>query len=501
MKWQRASGILLHITSLPSKFGIGDLGPEAFRFADWLGAAGQRIWQVLPLGPVGYGESPYGLFSAFAGNPMLLSPDSLVERGWLVPADIARVPRFSQSRVEFERMVPWKNRLLHRAFERFGENRAASDSAAFAAFRQENCAWLDDFARFMTLKETNNNAPWWEWKAKIEPAPQEIEYHQFLQFEFYRQWSALKTHCAAQGIFLMGDLPIYVARDSADVWTHPEYFRTDVVAGVPPDYFSATGQLWGNPIYNWESIAVDGYRWWIERMRTSLKYFDAVRMDHFRGFEAYWEVAASETTAVKGSWVKGPGADLFHALEAELGKLPIVAENLGVITPEVEALRQEFRFPGMAVLQFAFGKDPQAPSFEPHNYVPNLVAYTGTHDNDTLIGWWRSEGGDSTRTVEDIQAEKAKARAYLATDGRQINWALIRALMMSVADTVLAPLQDILGLGSEARMNTPATASGNWRWRCRPGVLTADLAARLCQMVELYERGTKEQNDDKGISF
>lgn len=488
MKWGRASGILLHVTSLPSRFGIGDLGPEAFRFADWLAAAGQRIWQVLPLGPVGYGESPYGLFSAFAGNPMLLSIDSLVERGWLLPADIVRVPRFSRERVDFERVVPWKTGLLRRAFQRFRQNRTAADDSAFAAFREQNCAWLDDFARFMTLKEANGNAPWWEWTPDIEPAAPEIEYHQFLQFEFSHQWSALQAYCASHNIYLMGDLPIYVARDSADVWTHPEYFRAGVVAGVPPDYFSATGQLWGNPIYNWDRIAAEGYRWWIERMRASLKHFDAVRMDHFRGFEAYWEVPASETTAVHGRWIKGPGEGLFRALEVELGELPIVAENLGVITPEVEALRREFHFPGMAILQFAFGKDPQASGFQPHNYLPNLVAYTGTHDNDTAMGWWQSEGGDSTRTPEDIQAEKAKARAYLATNGRQMNWELIRALMMSVAETVLAPLQDVLRLGSEARMNTPATASGNWRWRCRPGVLTNDLAGRLRQMVELYER-------------
>jgi 4-alpha-glucanotransferase len=488
MKWGRASGILLHITSLPSKFGIGDLGPEAYRFADWLAEAGQRIWQVLPLGPVGYGESPYGLFSAFAGNPMLLSIDALIERGWLVESDLAPIPRFAQSRAEFERVAPWKTALFRRAFERFRASRATSGDAAFAAFRQENCAWLDDYARFMALKHTNRNAPWWEWDASLHTNDDEIEYHSFLQFEFFRQWGALKEHCAARKIYLMGDLPIYVARDSADVWAHPEFFRTGVVAGVPPDYFSVTGQLWGNPIYHWERIAAEGYRWWIERMRAALRSFDAVRLDHFRGFEAYWEVPAGETTAVNGRWVKGPGAELFRALEAELGELPIIAENLGVITPEVEALRHEFHFPGMAILQFAFGADPQARSFQPHNYVPTLAAYTGTHDNDTVMGWWRSQGGDSTRTPEQIQAEKARARAYLGTDGRHMNWVLLRSLMMSVADTVLAPLQDVLGLGSEARMNTPATASGNWRWRCRPGVLTAELAGRLREMAELYQR-------------
>ncbi len=315
-----------------------------------------------------------------------------------------------------------------------------------------------------------------------------MEYHQFLQFEFFRQWNALKQHCAARNIFLLGDLPIYVARDSADVWAHPDFFRTDVVAGVPPDYFSATGQLWGNPIYDWERLAADSYRWWIERGRAALKSFDAVRLDHFRGFEAYWEVPAGETTAIHGQWVKGPGEEFFRALEAELGELPFIAENLGVITLEVEVLRHRFGFPGMAILQFAFGNDPQERGFQPHNYTPELAAYTGTHDNDTVTGWWRSEGGDSVRTSEDNRIEKARARAYLGTDGHQMNWVLIRTLMSSVAETVLAPLQDVLGLGSEARMNIPATASRNWRWRFRPGMLTDALAARLSEMASLYER-------------
>jgi len=285
----------------------------------------------------------------------------------------------------------------------------------------------------------------------------------------------------------MGDLPIYVAKDSADVWARPELFRFDAVAGVPPDYFSAAGQLWGNPIYRWDRMKTDGYAWWIERMRAALNIFDLVRLDHFRGFEAYWEVPAEETTAVNGKWVKGPGSDLLRALEKALGRLPIVAENLGVITPEVEAIRNEFELPGMAVLQFAFGKDPQAPTFQPHNYPRNLTAYTGTHDNDTVMGWWRSDGGDSTRTPEDVVKEKAKARAYLATDGREMNWVMIRELMKSVADTVVFPMQDVLGLGSEARMNTPSTASGNWRWRMTEHASKED-ARRLREMAELYKR-------------
>jgi len=479
---------LLHITSLPGRYGIGELGPEAFRFADWLAAAGVRVWQVLPLGPVGFGESPYQLFSAFAGNPLMVSIDTLVARGWLSEADLGRVPRFPQSHVEFERVIPWKTRLLRRAFDRFRADALEADRQDFETFRQQNCGWLDDYSRFMALKEVHHNSAWPEWDPTATAPPEGVEFHQFVQYEFFRQWNALKTYCAGLGVQFMGDLPIYVAHDSADVWAHRDLFRFDAVAGVPPDYFSATGQLWGNPLYRWDRMAAQGYRWWIERVRAALQQFDAIRMDHFRGFEAYWEVPASETTAVNGRWVKGPGADLFRALHAALGPLPIVAENLGVITPEVEALREEFGFPGMAVLQFAFGTDPQASTFRPHNYIRSLVAYTGTHDNDTAVGWWRSEGGDSTRTAEEIAAEKARAKAYLASDGRPIQWALIRELMKSVADTVLIPLQDVLGLGSEARMNTPSTSNRNWRWRCRPGVLTSSLAERLRTMTELYQR-------------
>jgi len=488
VNWGRTSGILLHITSLPGPHGIGELGPESFRFADWLADARQHVWQVLPLGPVGYGESPYQLFSAFAGNPLMVSIDLLLARGWLSEADIGKLPRFAKDRVEFERVVPWKTRLLRRAFEAFRNDGAATDRKQFEAFRQENCSWLEGYARFMALKEAHGYAAWTKWDPNVAPAPEDIEYHEFLQFEFFRQWDALKKYCADRGIRIMGDLPIYVAHDSADVWVHRDLFRFDAVSGVPPDYFSATGQLWGNPLYQWDRMAANGYRWWIDRMRAALRQFDGIRLDHFRGFEAYWEVPATETTAVNGHWTKGRGSDLFRVLQTELGPLPIVAENLGVITPEVEALRNEFGFPGMAILQFAFGQDPQAHSFQPHNYVPNLVAYSGTHDNDTALGWWRSEGGDSTRTAEDIVVEKARARAYLGADGRQINWALIRTAMMSVAGTVLFPMQDVLGLGSEARMNTPATASGNWRWRMKREALTKELAHRLGEMAELYER-------------
>ncbi|HTS24993.1 MAG TPA: 4-alpha-glucanotransferase [Bryobacteraceae bacterium] len=478
----RTSGILLHPTSLPGRFGIGELGPEAFRFAEWLARAGQKLWQVLPLGPTGYGESPYQLFSAFAGNPWLLSLERLVERGWLRSGDLSAAPAFSTRKVEFERVMPWKNGLLLEAFARFRPD------AEYEAFCRQHAWWLDDFARFMSLKAANGGVEWSKWDSRIPERPEDQEFHRFLQFEFFRQWRELKRYCADLGIRMMGDIPIYVAHDSADVWAHPELFRADAVSGVPPDYFSATGQLWGNPLYHWDRLAADGYSWWVKRMRAALEWFDLVRMDHFRGFEAFWEVPAGELTAVKGRWVKGPGAGLFRELQKALGPLPIVAENLGVITPEVEAIREEFGFPGMAVLQFAFGKDPQAPGFRPHNYVRNLVAYTGTHDNDTVMGWWHSSGGDSTRTAQDVEEEKQRARRYLAADGAEMNWLMIRALLGSVADTVLFPMQDVVGLGTEGRMNVPSVASGNWRWRVRAEALTEERAARLHEMVRVYER-------------
>jgi 4-alpha-glucanotransferase len=473
---------LLHPTSLPGRFGIGEIGAEAFRFADWLAKAGQKIWQVLPLGPTGYGESPYQLFSAFAGNPLLLSLDRLVERGWLAEEALAGAPEFSPDTVEFERVVPWKNRMLRRAFERFRPDEE------FTEFCRAESWWLDDFALFMALKDVNGGVEWSLWDSQISANAGDLEYHRFLQFEFFREWRDLKRYCSALGIRIMGDLPIYVSGDSADVWAHPELFRADAVSGVPPDYFSATGQLWGNPLYRWDRLSAEGYDWWVRRMRAALELFDLVRMDHFRGFEAFWEVPAGEKTAVNGRWVKGPGAELFRALEAALGSLPVVAENLGVITPEVEAIREEFGFPGMAVLQFAFGKDPQAPGFRPHNYIPNLVAYTGTHDNDTVMGWWRSTGGDSTRSPEDVAAEKERARRYLATDGREMNWVMIRALLGSVAETVLCPMQDVVGVGSEGRMNVPSVAGGNWRWRVKAEEITDAAAARLREMVEAFER-------------
>ncbi|HZT38033.1 MAG TPA: 4-alpha-glucanotransferase [Bryobacteraceae bacterium] len=470
MRFPRSSGILLHPTSLPGPNGIGELGPQAYAFVDFLERAGQKIWQVLPLGPTGYGDSPYASFSAFAGNHLLISLDRLVAAGYLSQDDLKDRPEFPNNRVDYGWVIHWKIPLLAKAAARFLE--ARTKSTEYERWIDQNAWWLDDYARFMTAKL---------------PYPEDV--HRFWQFEFFREWMELKAEANRRGIRIMGDMPIYVASDSADVASHPELFRTDVVAGVPPDYFSATGQLWGNPIYRWDVMKEQGYEWWIQRFRHTLTLFDMVRLDHFRGFEAYWQVPASEKTAVHGEWVKGPGAELFDAVETALGSLPIVAENLGVITDEVEAIRHRFCYPGMSVLQFAFGNDPQAPTFRPHNYPRELVAYTGTHDNDTTVGWWTSTGEtDSTRSAEEIVRERNFTRRYLRTDGSEINWVFIQTIMASVADTVLIPLQDVLGLGSEARMNLPGRAHGNWQWRLREGDLTVAIAERLEELTTMYDR-------------
>lgn len=505
MRFARSSGILLHPSSLPGPYGIGDFGHEARRFAGFLHDAGQRIWQVLPLNPTGYGDSPYQSFSAFAGNPLLISLDELRDCGYLLRVDLEHSPQFPEDAVDFERVIPFRLALLRKAATSFfGSRNAARDE--FESFCTANSEWLDDFSLFMALKEAHELRPWTEWPPALahrEPAELErwrnnlatqIDAHRFWQFEFDRQWRALKSYCAERGMRIMGDLPIYLAHDSADVWAHPELFYLDESgrpakqAGVPPDYFSTTGQLWGNPIYRWDRMRESGYAWWTRRFRAALAMFEIVRLDHFRGFEAYWEVGAKETTAANGRWVKGPGAELFRHLTRALGNLPIVAENLGVITPEVEAIREEFEFPGMALLQFAFGNDPQAPSFQPHNYPRNLVAYTGGHDNDTVVGWWTGGVGDSTRSVDDVLREHAFAREYLGFENQPIHWVMIRQVLRSVADTAIVPVQDVLGLGSEARMNVPATLGGNWRWRLRPGALAPEIAARLRRMTEMYGR-------------
>jgi 4-alpha-glucanotransferase len=503
----RSSGILLHITSLPGGHGIGDLGNSAHEFVEFLAESGQKIWQVLPLSPTGYGDSPYQCFSAFAGNPLFIDLSSLRKQGLISAQDLTDTPTFSEDYVEYDRVIDFKQGLIRKAAHAFLAEAGPTDHSAFDTFCLRNSDWLDDYALFMACKRVYKNAGWSHWERDTrqrdssalqkwrDELSSETQVHKFAQFEFFRQWQDLRAHCSRRGIRIMGDIPIYVAHDSADVWAHPELFRLEeqgkplVVAGVPPDYFSATGQLWGNPLYRWDVSAASGHRWWIDRVRASLKLFDLVRLDHFRGFEAYWEVPAGASTAAGGMWVKGPGAEFFRTLQTELKELPFVAENLGVITPEVEALRKQFGFPGMSLLQFAFGNDPQGPSFRPHNYSHELVAYTGGHDNDTTVGWWNSSGvGESTRTAEEIQNEHDFTRAYLRFQDELVNWVFIRTVLASVANIAIIPLQDVLGLGSDARTNLPGTVSGNWRWRYKTESLTKELIEQLRTLTLLYDR-------------
>jgi 4-alpha-glucanotransferase len=508
MKFPRRAGILLHPTSLPCPAGIGDFGPEAYRFLDFLKQSGNKLWQVLPLNPTGYGDSPFQCFSAIAGNPLLISLERLTERGVLSQEDLESRPFFPSNKVDYGAAHHFKVPILTKAAATFLKRANGNERTDFERFCRTNANWLDDFALFMACKNAHDGVRWTEWTADIaarEPHAlhewtlryaAEIDVIKHWQFEFFQQWQALRSYAHGHGIRIIGDVPIYVAHDSADVWANRELFCLDSqgnptrVAGVPPDYFSATGQLWGNPIFNWKLLKRTGYKWWVERFRAAFRLYDIVRIDHFRGFEAYWEVSATESTAMNGRWIKGPGTELFSTLQEELGELPIIAENLGVITPEVEQIRHQFGFPGMAILQFAFGNDPQGPSFRPHNYVRNLVAYTGTHDNDTTLGWRNSKGTiDSIRTSEDVAKERVFARTYLGcADDEPINWAMIRTVLASVADTAIIPLQDVLGLGTEARMNLPGTSRGNWRWRFLPGVLSSELAKRLRELNEAYDR-------------
>lgn len=499
MNLQRASGILLHPTSLSGHFGIGDVGPEAFRFLDFLSEARQSIWQVLPLGPTGYGDSPYQCFSAFAGNPLLISPELLLEEGLVHEEDLRHLPKFPALHVDYGHVITWKRDLLRHAFRRRHEwERRKGHRHRYEAFCSENASWLDDYALFAALKAEAGGAPWNTWDpalARREPGPLaaarerlagQIEEERFLQFLFFSQWDALHAACRERRIRVVGDVPIFVAYDSADVWANAHLFQLDakgnprVVAGVPPDYFSATGQLWGNPIYDWDRMRETGFAWWIDRLRAALRLFDLVRVDHFRGFAAAWEIPGDAETAVDGAWVPTPGYELFEALRSALGGLPIIAEDLGVITPDVEALRDHFGLPGMRVLQFAFA-DPKSVHL-PHNYVPSSVAYTGTHDNDTAAGWYASRTGVEGRRERDF------AKHYLASNGTEIHWDLIRAVFASVARVAIVPAQDLLGLGSEARMNTPGSASGNWSWRLGARALSKPLARRLREMTELYDR-------------
>lgn len=501
----RASGLLLHPTSLPGRFGIGDLGATAYEFLEFLSASGQRLWQVLPLGPTGYGDSPYACFSAFAGNPLLISLDRLAESGFLLQDDLHDIPAFPERMVDYGRVVEWKGHLLDQAFTRFKTEASAAEQDEFEQFCEMNRVWLDDYALFMALKAAHGGAAWTTWPPEIagrqphavaewtERLADRIMFHRYVQYLFNAQWSAVRQYAHDLGIELVGDVPIFAAHDSADVWSHPDLFYLDesgsptVVAGVPPDYFSKTGQLWGNPLYRWDELARTGYAWWIARLRATFALVDRVRLDHFRGFEAYWEVPATEETAINGRWIPGPGADFFEAVRQALGPVPIIAEDLGVITPEVEALRDQFGFPGMKVLQFAFGADATNP-YLPHNYFRNCVVYTGTHDNDTTLGWYWESG---------TPAEQAAVLKYVGTDDRDLHWSMIRLAFAAVADTAVVPLQDVLGLGTEARMNRPGTSSGNWTWRYPAGVLTRGVARRLYELTDVYGRlnNTPPQHD------
>lgn len=489
----RCSGILLHVTSLPGR-GIGDLGPAAFRWVDWLAGAGQSLWQILPLVPTGEGGSPYHGLAALAGNPLLVSPERLAEDG-LLDLDEVGGEQLPATWVDYPRVGRWKDRLLRQAFAAFRAGAAPGLRPAFAAFRARHAGWLDDYALFQAVREAHGGAPWTEWDAPIrrrEPHAIEqwrerlwdrIEDQAFRQFLFERQWRALHDHCRERGIRVIGDLPIFVAHDSADVWAHRELFHLDadgrptVVAGVPPDYFSATGQRWGNPLYRWDVLAESGYRWWIERFRRTLEQVDLVRVDHFRGFEAYWEIPAAEPTALHGRWVPGPRTALFEAVERELGVLPIIAEDLGIITPEVDALREALGFPGMRVLQFAFDGDPRNPHL-PANHPRDAVAYTGTHDNATTVGWWRDAAPE--------ERERVRALAPAAAGG--VHWEMIGLAFASPAHFAIVPLQDVLGLDDEARMNTPGTVTGNWTWRVPEERLTADVQQRLRELTSATGR-------------
>ncbi|MCU0533736.1 MAG: 4-alpha-glucanotransferase [Hydrococcus sp. Prado102] len=495
---KRASGILLHPTSFPSRFGIGDLGNEAYRFIDFLADGLQQVWQILPLGPTGFGNSPYLCYSALAGNPLLISPEKLVEDELLSEEDFAGLPDFPLDSVDFELVIQTKMPLLRKACENFKQQASEELQQEFKEFCDRASDWLEDYALFMSLKEVFAGESWNNWDKEIakrnpdaiakwqNELKEPIFSQKFLQFQFFRQWNSLKEYANKKQISIFGDIPIYVAHDSVDVWANPDLFCLDeetgeaaLMAGVPPDYFSATGQLWGNPVYNWEKHQRTNFAWWIRRVEAILEYVDIVRIDHFRGFEAFWAVPQGEETAIDGEWIEAPGEAFFTLLKQKLGKLPIIAEDLGVITPEVEALRDKFGFPGMKILQFAFDSDRDN-AFLPFNFVNrNCVIYTGTHDNDTTMGWFNA------RTPEE-QARVIDYLGCVCPEG--IHWSLIRIALSSVANGAIFPFQDLLALGSDARMNTPSVADGNWGWRYRREAINSEVSNHLQYLTYLYGR-------------
>ena len=495
MLFKRSSGILLHPTSLPGPDGIGDLGPEAYRWIDFIKQTECSIWQVLPLGPTGYGDSPYQCFSAFAGNPYLISPSLLMEDGLLSIRDLSDRPHFDETNIDFGKSIEWKNTLLNRAYQKFKISTGAKLKKEFIAFTEQHAQWLDDYSLFMAIKENQGGGSWITWPDKAlrlrdaqalnifaQQNQDSIENQKLRQFLFFKQWLAVKKYANSLGIKIIGDIPIFVSFDSADTWANPDLFFLDknrkptVVAGVPPDYFSPTGQLWGNPLYNWEVHQSTGYKWWISRIKATLEQVDIIRLDHFRGFAGYWEVKASQPTAEKGRWVPGPGSTFFDYLLNELKDLPLIAEDLGEITPDVTALRERYNLPGMKILQFGF-VDPSDP-FLPHNYKVNCAAYTGSHDNATARGWYD--------TAPDN--EKDFFRRYLARSGDNVSWDMIRAVWSSVASLAVAPMQDFLSLGNEARMNYPGRLGGNWSWRMTSSACSDELAAHIRESNFLFSR-------------
>ena len=490
----RSAGILLHPTSLPSQGGIGDFGPQAYAFLDFLAEAKLSLWQILPMSPPGLGNSPYSAISAFAGNPLLISLERLAERGW-IGRDELKSFSTSGARVDFEQVKAAKLPLLRQAAQNFLEGHDG-DRESFEDFKRQSAWWLEDFVLFEVIRELQAGAAWNEWPRELacrEPQAlhsfgvenqRQLEIERVVQFAFFEQWRALRRYCRERGIRIIGDLAIFVNYDSAEVWRHPELFhlgkdlQPTVVAGVPPDAFSASGQRWGNPLYRWDVAKATNYDWWVQRISWALKTCDILRLDHFRGFESYWEIPATEPTAVKGRWIKGPGEDFFNVLRARLGNLPFIAEDLGMITPDVYALRDRLGIPGMKVLQFAFD-NPGAHIYLPHNFVPNCVVYTGTHDNDTMVGWWKTEAAAEA---------KRYVTAYMGEAKDGINWAFIRVALASIADLAVVPLQDVLGLDSDSRMNTPSLSDGNWGWRFQPGALTRELAQKLAALSTVCDR-------------
>ncbi len=504
MPFERSSGLLLHITSLPSQGGVGDLGPAAFAFADFLAASKQRLWQVLPLSPTGYGNSPYAALSAFAGNPLLISLEVLADWGWIEKSRLKGLSG-AEGDVDFEKVIAKKVPLLEEAALNFIRKHDEEQWKRFESYCSTNGTWLNSYAFYAVLRDKFHGASWNTWPEKLARRDAEamaeferengeaLAVQQALQFAFDEQWSALRAYCGERKIKLIGDIAIFVNYDSADVWTHPELFELHEdlspirVAGVPPDYFSATGQRWGNPLYRWDVLDQQNYYWWVDRVRRAQYLYDIIRLDHFRGFEAYWSIPAENDTAVDGEWIKAPGAKLFQRLRDDLGELPFIAEDLGVITAEVDALREQFQLPGMRISQFGFGSR-HAHNYLPHHYIQNCVVYTGTHDNNTTRAWWDKEAS---------QVEKQEFTTYLAPAKGDEVWALIRAVETSVADTCIVPVQDLLNLGEEARMNMPSRPSGNWNWRVSQKALTEQLAAKLAALVEVTDRDLPESMNEE----